>query len=583
MCCDEIIMARIVIISEIFSDGKGDFFAGKNLVMSLLQQGHQIEWLIAPFSQDPQSIAFFYSQVKTLRDSEHFTFKVLSPNHLELLIDGNSLLLAERDAVILFPNIPRNFDFSTYQKLVSEKVNLMIMYEYGIEEEWIYSSAQVNYLTEYHDLFRKLQLPILFTGITERRSPIGANISPGLGHLEQCDRSDDMLEMSPKARHDEHLWGASDGKLDSKIEYNSAGEWPCEMMQSSGDESLYELFEAEAMNVTTKAIGIFKIPAADIQALSKKTLLDVLPEDRGFIEKLLSEVPGQMASEKLDNYNQSHALFFSYSSSEYRDDGSLARFFYLCIMYTLENNPNKTTIDLIGQFHGACVDDLKKLLSEHSLHHKIKIRLFNPFPLQHETMLIFFIRAKQDGHVVLVTGDQSLGEVISLGIRFLYQVVPWKKNVADQLLKLCHTKRYFKVEALLTHDLEAVKEMCELLADPELHQQYENLHLSIPSLQESFSEVLQGLLTKHHPNAIHPLALEEIQAPESLSGTVTESSKSVAKEATIEIQPKELRKEVEAYRPFLAAQTNQDPSFFGKHKSQDILDNELAGPEKKIK
>ena len=537
VCFVERIMARIVIISEIFSDGKGDFFAGKNLVSSLLQQGHHIEWLIAPFSMDAQSIAFFYSQVKALRENDHFTFKALSPNKLERLIDYNSSLLAERDVVVLFPNIPRNFDFTTYQKLVAEKVKLIIMYEYGIDEEWIFSPLQSNYLTEYHELFRKLQLPILFTGITDPSHRI----------------------------------------LDSNIGYQSAVEWPSEAMQPSGNESLFDMFEVEEPEIETKTMGMFKIPATEIQALSKKTLLDVPPEDRGFIEKLLADAPGQMASEKLDNYNQSHALFFSYTNSELRDDGCLARFFYLCIMYTLEKNPNKTTVDLIGQFHGACVDELRGLLSEFSPQYKIKIRLFNPFPLQHETMLLFFVRAKQDRHLVLVTGDQTLGEVLSLGIGFLYQAMPWKKGIVEQLLKLCHTQGYFKVEAFLTHDLDAIKEICELLADPELYKQFENLHLSIPSLQETFSEVIRCILTEHSSNPIHPLKLEEIQEPESLSVPATGSGK---KEVTIDIRPKELRKEVKEHQHVLAVTTGQNASIFSIKNSRHTPGEELELPGK---
>lgn len=63
----------------------------------------------------------------------------------------------------------------------------------------------------------------------------------------------------------------------------------------------------------------------------------------------------------------------------------------------------------------------------------VTINLSNPFPLKKDTMIAMMQACKRQKNPVCATGDQSLGETISIGVPFLYQTMPWKKDLAKDL------------------------------------------------------------------------------------------------------------------------------------------------------
>jgi hypothetical protein len=65
--------------------------------------------------------------------------------------------------------------------------------------------------------------------------------------------------------------------------------------------------------------------------------------------------------------------------------------------------------------------------------HVVTINLSNPFPLKKETMIAVMQACKRQKNPVCATGDQSLGETISIGVPFFYQTMPWKKDLAKDL------------------------------------------------------------------------------------------------------------------------------------------------------
>ncbi|KTD63128.1 multifunctional virulence effector protein DrrA [Legionella santicrucis] len=63
----------------------------------------------------------------------------------------------------------------------------------------------------------------------------------------------------------------------------------------------------------------------------------------------------------------------------------------------------------------------------------VKINLSNPFPLKKDTMITMMHACKRQKNPVCATGDQSLGETISIGVPFFYQTMPWKRDLAHDL------------------------------------------------------------------------------------------------------------------------------------------------------
>ncbi|KTD46276.1 hypothetical protein [Legionella quateirensis] len=63
----------------------------------------------------------------------------------------------------------------------------------------------------------------------------------------------------------------------------------------------------------------------------------------------------------------------------------------------------------------------------------VTINLSNPFPLKKDTMIAMMQACKRQKNPVCATGDQSLGETISIGVPFFYQTMPWKKDLAKDL------------------------------------------------------------------------------------------------------------------------------------------------------
>ncbi len=148
------------------------------------------------------------------------------------------------------------------------------------------------------------------------------------------------------------------------------------------------------------------------------------------------------------------------------------------------------------------------MLHNHPLAEQITIRLFNPFPLQHQTMLLFFAMAKHNQFPVLITGDQSLGETISLGAPFIYQICRWKSTVAEQLLVLCQQQGYDKLAAFLTktfmgetlyqglfHADNNYDALIAMTRDNQLYQEFEQLPKQAHSLNEKCASLV-GFFTK---------------------------------------------------------------------------------------
>lgn len=91
-----------------------------------------------------------------------------------------------------------------------------------------------------------------------------------------------------------------------------------------------------------------------------------------------------------------------------------------------------------GVQFSICYQDARYMVPDPPLDDSKKIRtmevnLYNPFPLQHDTMIAMMQTCKEQGNPVYITGDQSLSEAISIGGPFLYQCMSWKENSLNGL------------------------------------------------------------------------------------------------------------------------------------------------------
>ncbi|OGV25695.1 MAG: hypothetical protein A3F18_01310 [Legionellales bacterium RIFCSPHIGHO2_12_FULL_37_14] len=211
-------------------------------------------------------------------------------------------------------------------------------------------------------------------------------------------------------------------------------------------------------------------------------------------------------------YKLNNNLFFAYVNKEENEyEDRLAHFFYLCIKKSIAENAWRT-IDLVAPMSDAIQEKLLKLVNKDSSINSIllinnvneptndnysptgftKVRLFNPFPLSHPAMLACMATCKHMGNPILITGDQSLGEAIALGVLFFYQPMPWKEDLADNLVNFAKENCLFRLYHLLNVYFEQKQDLDNFnLNDLSLEKM-----LKIEVLYNLFNELEDELLAE---------------------------------------------------------------------------------------
>ena len=134
-------MAYIVVLTHIVEETKGDFFAGLRLVKVLLQENHNVEWILkvdVPEILDQLPINFFENKnckIYILKNDENCNSNIVSLKEE----------LAKRDVLISYPTI-LTLKIDEYSQLKESGVNLILISEYGFDKK----------LTEYDIKFQKM-------------------------------------------------------------------------------------------------------------------------------------------------------------------------------------------------------------------------------------------------------------------------------------------------------------------------------------------------------------------------------------------------------------------------------------------
>ncbi len=147
----------------------------------------------------------------------------------------------------------------------------------------------------------------------------------------------------------------------------------------------------------------------------------------------------------------------------------------------------------------------------------IQVRMINPFPLSNTSMLTLMNESNKAQHPVLITGDQSLSEAISIGGPFLYQAMFWKRQLEKDLIKLAAQNKLSK----LSEYLELYQKFNTIMYDPETkigsmvnlveeiysyyvankHQiigEYQALYNYIPNLYVTLLEKINNIFAAHN-------------------------------------------------------------------------------------
>ncbi|KTD37358.1 multifunctional virulence effector protein DrrA [Legionella moravica] len=121
--------------------------------------------------------------------------------------------------------------------------------------------------------------------------------------------------------------------------------------------------------------------------------------------------------------------------------------------------------------------------------HVVTINLSNPFPLKKDSMIAMMQACKRQMNPVCATGDQSLGETISIGVPFFYQAMPWKKDLAKDLDTTAQVKNLDGVSEMNKHGFTFKK----LTDADEFAQQYKEKRVEWAAQYSSLSKHIADL------------------------------------------------------------------------------------------
>ncbi len=80
-------MAKTVILTHLDLPVKGDFFAAKKLVVSLLEKGHSVEWLLkVEPDYELRPVAFIYSAIEDLKSFPKFDCLPINASDFTMLL-----------------------------------------------------------------------------------------------------------------------------------------------------------------------------------------------------------------------------------------------------------------------------------------------------------------------------------------------------------------------------------------------------------------------------------------------------------------------------------------------------------------
>ncbi|MFI4919210.1 MAG: hypothetical protein ACHP65_06615 [Legionellales bacterium] len=512
-------MAMITVLTHVVGHTKGDFFAGKKLIGHLLTLGHSVEWILkidAPAAVLPLPIG-------ALAESAHFNYYYVASSSANMSILSNADKLAQRDYFIVFPTIT-TMSPSEFNELKHQGVNVKLVGEYGQNQSYFANT----FFRDIIRALRKYQLHHYFTGVT---SNVGTQYLPSVIQVRFVNKYEfdnepriflnDYFPFLIQTQNRTHtaIYGIDKHGLPKRTDLNAA------------DAALYANFSyihstCGSVSLTPKItthldssqthsqqeLGMFIEPIADAPN-DAMALFFVAEKDQPFIKMLLDKpLDAEISPQDIIDYNQSTSTFFAYTNTDtdiliYKDgeealaqhDHQLAAYCALGVCRILKSQPERKKIDLIARHTEQSKNLLMQALKEYAVDlNEVVLRLFNPFPLAHETMQAFFKKAKVDQQPVLITGDQSLTEVINIGAPFIYQICHWKKPLAQSLLSFCESLRFYELHDFLSHSFAGdvncldgyesltanLYKLLSLIDNPKLYEQYGALRYHMASIYE---------------------------------------------------------------------------------------------------
>ncbi len=160
-------------------------------------------------------------------------------------------------------------------------------------------------------------------------------------------------------------------------------------------------------------------------------------------------------NKSIRQYANDHQVFFSYQHAHGHLEARTPYLLFATHMAVISKDPRPTTIfcnaENINQYLSALEATAKELYPNktfmvHFNHQDylvppaenvqdiIHINIQNPFPLQRQTMLSLMQTCKAQNHPIMITGDQSLSEAISMSIPCFYEAVLSDKDTLSSNL-----------------------------------------------------------------------------------------------------------------------------------------------------
>jgi len=191
----------------------------------------------------------------------------------------------------------------------------------------------------------------------------------------------------------------------------------------------------------------------------------------------------------------------------------MANFFHSCIIKSFARNNDKSIL-LIGRTDDKFLERLKNLLKDNLTidetngRHTVtlngytkNLKIINPFPLEQKSMLILLNEAKRLNNPVLITGDQSLTEAISIGVPFYYQIMSWKLGLWRSLINFCERKGLKKLNDFLNNSYNKNSEVMNFDSnkyknlEQNLVSEFSELRIHLDNLYEVLPEKIENIIS----------------------------------------------------------------------------------------
>ena len=514
-------MAIITLLTHVVATTRGDFFAAKKLIFHLLTLGHQIEWILK--IDKPQIMLPL--PMDDLPLSECFRYYYLDSTAANKDILANKTKLAERDYFIIFPTI-ETMGTDELLSLRGSGVNIKVVGEYGQDQGYFNNlsfRSNISFLRQY-------QIPHYFTGPVLKDQIISSSQAILVVDDSTFERAFSRTyynQLFPFFVKQEHtnmttIYGLDHrGSLKlTQVNKDNEALYAGSQLDFHSGQAYSPLTNQMKKHLqlsqahTQQSLGMFMNPIADSPD-DAIALLFAADKDKPFMRLLLGKRPdAEITPLDIIQYNQSTATLFAYTNTDLvifaychpsdKDilDYQLANYFAFGIRRMMQSPSPPKKIDLIGRHSIRTKEFLIKILKKQAINlQDVELRLFNPFPLAHQTMQAFFKKAKIDKQPMLITGDQSLNEVINIGAPFMYQICHWKQSLAKKLLELCNSLGYKELHNFLYHsftgDISGVTrfdqkptEIFALINNPILYEQYTFIRQHIPSIYDNLQTVV---------------------------------------------------------------------------------------------